>query len=368
MPLDYAAARELLEGTFGKVEQHAVQGRKLPQASQEFERACDRVFASRTQAYREALLGCAVARVQDDTINVRLPYVGHGADAFNGRTLDERVINPFLREHRIPSSKGAYLSTFRRSVQFVPETKVGVRDRVGYDAFLECLSELEDAGSDKEKHDLLAYLLHRFVVLRDASAVTLVRVQRMSLEQYDAPIAKLLSTPSGGRFPVLLAVATFLTLKECFNPPWEVSWQGINVADAASGAGGDITLSEGGRVIMAAEVTERVVDRARVTATFTTKIAETGIEDYLFFAKPSEDSQARRQAQRYFAQGHEINFVDLQQWIHSCLVSVGSRGRSVFNQALSRLIDDAEVPAALKVAWNNHVTAVVSGDPPSMTS
>ncbi len=72
----------------------------------------DAIFNSATQAYREVLIGCLLARHQDQSINLRQPYVNLGEHAFNGRTSDERVINPFLYEKRIPNSCGPYLSVF----------------------------------------------------------------------------------------------------------------------------------------------------------------------------------------------------------------------------------------------------------------
>jgi hypothetical protein len=75
------------------------------------------LFATNVRAYREALMGCAIARFQDRAINIRLPYINQGQNAFNGRTLDERAVNPFFQEHRVPSSRGPYLAAFRRSVR-----------------------------------------------------------------------------------------------------------------------------------------------------------------------------------------------------------------------------------------------------------
>jgi len=60
------------------------------------------LFESKTQAFREALIGCALARLHDDEIDITKPYMNQGDDAFNGRTLDERVVNPFLQENEIP--------------------------------------------------------------------------------------------------------------------------------------------------------------------------------------------------------------------------------------------------------------------------
>jgi hypothetical protein len=127
---------------------------------------------------------------------------------------------------------------------------------------------------------------------------------RISLEQYGTLISGLLATPSGGRFPVLLVSAAFSTIKHYFGLDWDVSAQGINVADAAAGVGGDVTITQAGRTLLAAEITEHPLDRNRVVSTFNTKIAPQGIEDYLFFV-PMEHlpEEVRSQARQYFAQG-----------------------------------------------------------------
>lgn len=359
--VDYDHARSLVEQDFAEVQADFAEGKPSqspPDPS--IAAACKTMFASNTQSSREALLGCLLARIEDRTINIRLPYVKHGPNSISLRQFDQGVVNPFLQDKRIPCSRGPYLAVFRRGWKFTETYPYSVKDPDDYRAFLGCIAFVEAADQSGLK-SFLRYLLHLFVKLREASSVQLVRIPRMSLDQYDALMGLLLATPSGGRFPVLMAVATFLALKDYFHAPWEVKWQGINVADAPSGAGGDITIVQDDKIIMAAEVTERIVDRDRVIATFTTKIAEAGIEDYLFFAKPTEDSQARRQAHQYFAQGHEINFVELQQWIRASLVTIGTKGRMAFNRVLPDLIEANDVPTALKVAWNRHVTAVVGG-------
>ena len=137
----------------------------------------------------------------------------------------------------------------------------------------------------------------------------LSRLQRISLEQYESLITSLLNTPSGGRLPVILVVAAFRTIKDYFGLEWVIDYQGINVADAATGVGGDITITHEGRIVFAGKVTERPLERARVVATFNTKIASYGIEDYLFFVRPETlAADARQQARQYFAQGHRSIF------------------------------------------------------------
>ena len=103
------------------------------------------------------------------------------------------------------------------------------------------------------------------------------------------------------------------------------------------------------------------MDQSRVISTFNTKIAPQGIDDYLFClgdASPTMD--ARRQAEQYFAQGHEVNFISIKEWILMSLATMGKRGRSIFNTQLMLLMESEEVPAPLKVSWNDHVSALMS--------
>ena len=159
---------------------------------------------------------------------------------------------------------------------------------------------------------------------------------------------------------MLLVVAMFNTIRRCFSLDWRVQWQRINVSDAASGASGDVTILAGDRVVLAAEVTERPVEASRVAAIFRTKIAPAGVEDYLFFVRLSAlPEDAREQARKYFTQGHEINFLEITHWIHALLATFGSEGRSVFNGLLLDLLNEPEVPATLKVAWNAALEEII---------
>ena len=182
-------------------------------------------------------------------------------------------------------------------------------------------------------------MLARFVELRNASRVPLSQISRLSLEQYNELLTEMLRVQSGGLIPV----------------------QGINVSDKSSGAGGDITVTLAGEIALAIEVTERPIDKARVVSTFNTKVVRAGIQDYLFVysnAVPAED--ARKAARTYFSQGHEINFVQVKAWILNNLVTLGSKCRAVFTKELLALLDVREVPASVKIAWNDLVKKVVA--------
>ena len=132
--------------------------------------------------------------------------------------------------------------------------------------------------------------------------------------------------------------------------------QGINVADAAGGAGGDVTVRENGAIAFAAEVTEREVSAERVVATFQTKNrAERQLPTICFWITDGVAEQARFQARAYFVQGHEVNFIQITEWIHQTLVTVGAAGRAAFFAAFLERLEDEETPTAIKTAWNAEV-------------
>lgn len=128
--IDYTLARNILQIQFLEAEKYFLNKNDPPFVA-EISSDVEILFRSQTQAYREVMLGCILARIIDKSIDIRLPYINLGENAYNGRTLDEQVINPFLQEKHVPSSKGPFLSVFRRSVTFSEATKDGLRDKSG---------------------------------------------------------------------------------------------------------------------------------------------------------------------------------------------------------------------------------------------
>jgi len=351
--------RVLLEEAYARAERSFIK-HESPEVVYGIDGLGDLIFASGTQAYREVLLGCVLTRMVDKTKDILLPYARQGKNAFNGRGLDEQVINPFLREKHVPCSKGPYLSVFRRSVAFTRPTREGLKDKKGYDALLTLIEMVRNEIDDAVLKAILAYLTYHFILLREESGVELTIPKRISSCQCCSLIASLISKKSGGRFPVILVVSMIEAFASRFSLNWRIQWQGINVADAASGVGGDITVTEGMRTVMVVEVTERPIDAARVRATFNDKIAPGRIRDYMFMVHADQVStEAREQADRYSMLGCEVSFVDILEWLTSTLATIGPEGRQYFQECLIRHLSDESVPTVLKVMWNEEVERFV---------
>ena len=346
---------ECLEEGFARAERAFLAGQPIT-AAEDIRAACDVVFASKTQAYREVLIGCLLTRITDPSRNIRLPYVDLAPDAYSGRQLDERVVNPFLHAKKVPCSRGPFLSVFRRQVRFDSGTRAGLRDARGYDAFLLLVGWIERGQDPQALVALLDYLLHRFVLLREEAKVQLVRLPRIGLPQCAELVRGLLDTPSGGVLPAALVRAVVETVAGTFSLPWQVLSQGINVADRASGAGGDVTVVENGAPLLTIEVTERPLDAARVQATFSDKIAPGVPSDYVFMVHLDRvEEDAREQAAKYFTHGYDVNVVDIRDWVVNTLVTVGSKGRGIFQERMLAILSDEQVPKALKLAWNEQI-------------
>src|SRR5689334_6511599 len=98
-------------------------------------------------------------------------------------------------------------------------------------------------------------------------------------------------------------------INKTYTLKWDVEFQGINVADAASGAVGDITVKNAGKeIVLGLEVTERPIEVSRVTNTFEKKISPNGLKDYLFVhAANVPDTATVDAAKKFFPLGHEVN-------------------------------------------------------------
>ena len=354
---NYLEAKKILENSFKNAE-NAFLKKQTVLVSKNIETNCEIIFKSNTQAFREVLLGCCLVRILDQSLNVRLPYINLGVNSYNGRTLDEKVVNPFLQIHTIPCSRGPYLSAFRRSVNFTEETAAGLRDKASYAAFLKILDELEQIPESKVE-SILVFVLEKFLELRESGNIILLQIGKLSVEQYEKFIDELLKFPSGGLIPMMVSVAMFNTIKKCYSLVWNIEWQGINVADKASNVGGDITITENDQIIFAVEVTERPIDSKRVIATFNTKISPNKISDYLFiYSNTPPLSEVLPITKRYFAQGHDVNFLQIKDWVVNMLVTLGSGCRQLFFGELVMLMNQASVSSAIKVKWNDLIKKV----------
>jgi hypothetical protein len=353
-------ARELIARAFALAEDDFREG-KLIELPADVKAAIDRMFASKTQAYREALVGCAVTRLVDESIDVRYPATAYGEKSFSGRSISDQVVAPFLQSKRVPVSVSPYLSSLRGGAKLVPGGQPRIqRDQPGFDALVSVVEYLTEAKPEETK-TLLRRLLREFIQLRESADIGLKRTARPSLAQLDQIASQLLKVKSGGRLPSFLSIAMFQALSDRFDLKWDVEFQGINVADKFTGAVGDVTIKKDGVIVLGIEITERPIGKARVSLVFEDKVSKSGLTDYLFVTTAKPQDEAFQAARNYTAVGNDMNFVDLTAWLHHLLATIGPSGRLHFQDRLIAQIAETGVPAELKLAWNDALEAAISG-------
>lgn len=358
-PVDRSISESLLSTAFEAAEEEHRTDAPKSDFPSEITLATQRLFASATQAYRDALPSCVIARIVDDEIDIRLPATEYGANAFSGRSLSENVVTPFLRARGVPTSATPFLSALRGGAKFIEGGAPRIqRDKDGFDAIVKIVTYLVENNADIAKL-YLRYLMREFIVLRESNRISLQRIAKPNLEQLRCLIVGLLTVKSGGRIASMLAVAMFQTLAECYGLGWQIEFQGINVADKSSGAVGDITIRKDGIVVLGVEVTERTVDKGRVNWIFNEKVSPLSLPDYLFITTSKPDAAAFDAARNYTGVGHEMNFVQLSGWIVHNLATIGPKGRETFQAKMIDLINATGTPAEIKVAWNNKMNEAI---------
>ena len=357
--LDYTKILTFLNSFVSNPELNICKEEFIPE---EISVALDHIFHSSTQSFREVLLGSAAVRFFDKNVDLTLPYANQGKNAYNGRSLDEKVINPFLHSHEIPSSKGPFLATFRRSVKFDTKTASGLRDKQSFQDFLKVIEFLSTSNDNTIIECIVKQIIERFLKLRDSSKIAIAKIKNLSLESTSRLLDEFAKVNSGGLIPVILVVALLRTINRFHNEKFQIEYQGINEADAASNAAGDISVIDvtTKNVLLGVEVTERQIDENRVISTFNTKIVKNAVEDYLFIYTTSEpDINARRAAEKYYSQGYNLNFVNLSTWTKMHLSILGIAGRQYFLMTLIDILEnDKQINSKIKVHWNQVIQKI----------
>jgi hypothetical protein len=320
----------------------------------------NKLFSSKTQSMKEALLGCALMHYTDQSVNIRQPYLKLGENAFSGRTLDQKVINPFLTKEDFSCTNGPYLAVFRRKINFTPELENIFKDKEAYKTMLGFISKLEQYKSKEEIETFIIALLVEFIKARNESKIPVFKLRANSIDQFRTYLTNFLEIKSGGLIPVLITVAFFQTVNEVFTFNWEITWRGINVADKAKGDEGDITIKENNKTILAVEITERPIDANRIISTINTKVMKNELKTYLFiYTTKKPDEKAQKTANSYFSTGIEINFANIMDLIINFFIIFDNNVRKVFSEKLFLLIDSNDTPVNIKKAWNDNIKDMV---------
>ena len=246
------------------------------------------------RALSRLVIACCLAKVHKPEVDIRKPYTEIGdADAFSGRTYDERYIGPFISEHELPcNSTTAFLTPAlrNRSEILTPQTNLVGRPPELYRAALQLLSDVQSESVSAE--DLLSECIRVLLRVKNekqqrmetllADVRPLEGALPLSAESIVTLVQSHLWGRNASRLPVLVVAAAYATASAQLGEAAKVL-ASHNAADKQTGAIGDveITLVNDARIVTGYEMKMRRVTRDDVDLAVQ-KILDRNIENYIF--------------------------------------------------------------------------------------
>jgi hypothetical protein len=321
----------------------------------------------RNRSPARLLLACALAKAHRPEIDIRKPYTEiHDADAYSGRTYDERYIATFINENRLPcNSTTAFLTPFFRkgSSTSIPEMPIVGRTRDLYRIALQLLTDVQTGKVSAA--DLLAETIRWLLIVRNEKfrrMETLLAglgsgITALSSEGIVSLIEQHLNIPGGSRLPVLVVAAAYQAAENHLGER-VLPLHGHNAADKQTEALGDveITLVDDQDVVTCYEMKRKPITQNDIdNALHKLMDAGTGINNYIFITTEAAEQDVREYAAMCYERtgGIEVVILYCIEFLRHFL-HLFHRLRSQFLEAYQRLLlaePDSAVSQPVKEAF-----------------
>ena len=271
------------------------------------------------------LMACLLAKLHKPEVDVRKPYTEIGdADAFSGRTYDERYLTAFINQYNLPcNNTTAFLTPALRNRNATLTTDLNLVGRPPqlYQAVL-CL--LDDVYQERvSTQDLLTETIRWLLLVRDErqqriqSLLEGLKTTADSIPLSGEDIVKLveqhLSLKGTSRVPVLLVAAVYETAEEYLGER-VLTLHSHNAADFQTGALGDveITLVDDEKVVTTYEMKDKRVSREDINrALQKISASKKQIDNYIFITTERIDDNVQEYACSLYQETGGIEFIIL---------------------------------------------------------
>ncbi|NJR50731.1 MAG: restriction endonuclease, SacI family [Leptolyngbyaceae cyanobacterium CSU_1_3] len=274
------------------------------------------------------LMACLLAKLHRPDIDIRKPYTEIGdADAFSGRTYDERYITTFINEHDLPcNSTTAFLTPAlrNRNTTLTKDVNLVGKPPQLYQAVLNLL---DDVHCDRVTADTLIAEIVRLLLIdrneRQQRIETLVATLNttkdavpLSSEDIVNLIEKHMSLKGTSRLSVLVVAAAYQSAEE-FLGERVLTLQAHNAADIQTGALGDVEITlvadiADDEVITSYEMKNKRVTREDIDRALQ-KLLVSGrrVNNYIFITTEPVDKEVQDYARSLYHETGGIEFVIL---------------------------------------------------------
>ena len=341
----------------------AIWSQVLESGSSEPDESIDKLVDSRVTSIRYALLTQILGKVADpDRSLMYLQSGNQEAGAWNARSFCDAVIVPWVSDNHDVLGTGSepYASKPLRRPR-LERNMQNVRNKAEWEALYDFFSSLDHVDNDELK---VAFRRCLGSVARRLSRQSF-KYQipiRASLPQLLQALEEYFREPSGGLRPLVITAAMMEVLGEGFSIFSRVTSQGINEADAASGAPGDVMCYDAeDNLVLAVEVKDRALKLSDVRSS--TRKAQKSISSLsnLLFAAPKIHDQEKdsifNSIETAWASGLNIHRVDIVELAATTFVLLGEEWRPAFLRRIGNELD-ARGDHAHRLAWHRILSAM----------
>lgn len=271
------------------------------------------------------LMACLLAKLHKPEVDVRKPYTEIGdADAFSGRTYDERYLTAFINQYNLPCNPTtAFLTPALRNRNATLTTALNLVGRPPqlYQAVLHLLDDVYQQRVSPQA--LLTETIRCLLLVRDErqqrieSLLEGLKTTKDSIPLSGEELVKLveqhLSLKGTSRIPVLLVAAVYETAEEYLQER-VLTLHSHNAADLQTGALGDveITLVDDEKVVTTYEMKDkRVTDEDLTRALQKLSASQKQIDNYIFITTERIDENVQEYARSLYQETGGIEFVIL---------------------------------------------------------
>ena len=318
---------------------------------------CESPLVSIRYALLTQLLGKHADHRRDALCLQRGPAEGAIEDGrWDPRSFCTAVVVPWVQtnDNVLGSSPDPYVNKPLRRRR-LDDWSVALRGRTTWENLVALLSDVQAKDDRSHTEAVLRRcvngIVRRYAKLNIAYAVP----NRISAVQCESALAQFIEDASGGEAPLIAATALFRIIGGRFSLFDSVSRQGINEADSATGASGDIQCSRGDppEMVLSVEVKDRALTLVELNSSIT-KARQAGVTELLFAAPAlaqADEANAEKRIHEEWAQGTNVYRLSLAELLRVALALAGEEARVILFREIGNEINATATQPALRTRW-----------------
>lgn len=318
----------------------------------------DRFVDSEAVSIRYAFLTQLVGKLADPERDLLcLQKQDAAAGKWDPRSFCTKTIVPWVQENQnvLGTSTDPYVSKPLRRPR-LDEDMGSLRYRLEWEALVDLLESVQQAGDSASVERMVVRCLESVARRLRRQTFEYPVPHRISLDQLVELIVDYLAEPSGGLRPQALATALFRVLGDALGLFEEVTGQGLNEADAATGMPGDIVCRDTeGSPVLAVEVKDRTVGLTDLRMAIT-KARNSSLHSFLFAAPGLVDSQKMvidTMIAEEWSKGINVYHVPLEDLVRTVFVLLDEAWRTKLLAEIGAELDSRGAPLRAREGWRD---------------